>query len=434
MRFWRKEFSDEEIQFALNKIREFRSLSSEGNVSLSGAGNVDAWTAFLVSAVGLDIRTDALRTSIIRGVLFSPDLNEDFSEKDFKKVTYKLKNLYQNIETKAYRVVFPIWNKPSFLHGVKKGGDVSINFSPSTQTQVYKRIVRERFEQQSSKSFLYFFNDERLHDISRCSLCIAYVKANTPADANERASEAVYEQLGLVNLAKDGGKYWRSSTRVNGKYPVSEVLIGPHTTTHFDDGILTHAGFWHENWVGGPSQTQWNSDAMQSWETRYAQLARGVAQSAWRQDCKLAAARYFKAFSNPNLEESFLDGWRLFESVTGTQYEKTDERIDRASNVFENYIGKRIIGKHLARRRNLIAHGHSIKADDEEVLAFQMLQFIAPYMECFILNAFSFKSPRDFWDFLNLPNSKEKRNKEQDDLNRRMSLLEKAALFREEKP
>ena len=147
----------------------------------------------------------------------------------------------------------------------------------------------------------------------------------------------------------------------------------------------------------------------------------------------MSAARYFKAFSNPNLEESFLDGWRLFENVTGSRNEKIKDQINRVSNVFENNIESRIIGKHLALRRNLIAHGHPIKTDDQEVLAFQMLQFIAPYMELFILNGFSFQSPKDFWEFLDLPDSKEIRNEERDGLYRRLSLLDNAAKFRGEK-
>ncbi len=433
MGFWRDGFSNEEIQYALGKIRQFRKFSPDGKVTLSGIGEVDDWSAFLVSATGFCVRTDTLREKIIRGVLFSSELDADFSETDFKNISYQLRNRYQNEDTEIYKVVFSIWNKPNFLQGIKKFDDVTINFSPSKRTRIFKKIAQERDQQRLGQKLQYFFTEERRNDLNRCSVCIARVKANSPEDAYERASEAIYEILGLINLARDAGKGWRFSFRAKGMLPVSEVLLGPHTTTHLKDGKLTHDGFWYENWVGAPKLLNLNASLQRAWSLRFNQLVEGVSQSAWRPHCKRSAARYFKAFSNPNLEESFLDGWRLFENVTGSRFEKAKDQINRASNVFEDNIDYRIVGKHLALRRNLIAHGHPIKTDDEEVLAFQMLRFVVPYMEAYILNGFSFKSLEDFWEFLDLPHSRIDRDQERNELNRRLSLLDTAALFRGER-
>lgn len=432
MSFWRNEFTPEEIAFVLDKIKPLRIFSSEGGVSIQGAGNLDTWVAFLASASGFKVKTDVLRTQIVKSVLFSPDLKVDFSEKDFREIAYRLRDKYQRQEIRVYKVVFPIWNNPNFLNGTKKIDDVTVNFSPSPRTKLFKTICREREKQRSDRYFAPVFTNERLNELRQCSVCFAHVRANSPADANERASEAIYEVLGLTNLAKDVGKHWRLSSRVSGKLPVSEVLIGPHTTTHFEDGTLTHGGFWRENWVGGPKRLSLNSQDMQAWEGRYDQLAEGFSRSPWRKQCKSAAVRYFKAFSNPDLEEAFLDGWRLFENISGSRHEKIEVKIIRVSNVFEENTGLRIIGKHLALRRNLISHGHPIKIKDEETLAFQMLQFILHYIELFIMNGFSFSSPEEFWEFLDLPASRDDRSTERDELRRRLSLLEKAAHFREE--
>ena len=432
MSFWRSEFTTEEVQFVLKKVRSHRRLEESGSVTLTGMGDLDTWTTFLVSALGIEVRTDNIRHRIIRGALFSPDLEKDFMEADFRKVAYQLRNKYQNEDVKPFKIVFPIWNKPSFLHGTNRAGDVTLNFTPSMASRFFKKAMKAREKQRSSSNFAFHFSKEGMDDLAQCSMCIAHVRANNPTDANERASEAVYGILGLVNLAKDAVKYWRRSSRVKGTLPVSEVLIGPHTTTHFENGALTHDGFWHENWVGGPNQSTLKAPAKQAWEKRYAQLEKGVMRSPWRTKCKEALARYFKAFSNPNLEETFLDGWRLFENVTGSRNEKIADQITRASNVFEDHIENRLIGKHLALRRNLISHGHAIKSDDYETLAFQMLQFVVPYMELYILNGFSFKDPKEFWDFLDLPSSKNARDEERDVLNKRLSLLDKAAHFRRE--
>ena len=91
-----------------------------------------------------------------------------------------------------------------------------------------------------------------------------------------------------------------------------------------------------------------------------------------------------------------------------------------------------IVGRHLALRRNLLAHGHAIKTDDEETLAFQMLQFVAPFLERYILNGFEFSPPNEFWEFLELPAQRQDRAADRKELERRLDLLEKAAKFRGE--
>lgn len=432
MGFWRNEFSKSEISFILEQVKKFRLIDEKGHVSLKGTGSSNGWTAVLVSAVGFEIGTDALRRHIVRGVLFSPDLPLDFSESDFRKVACRLREKLQYQELNIFRVAFPLWNLPEFLKGRRVMGDVTLNFTPSHQTRIFKTIVRERENQQNDRDYEFFFTKHKLTDLRRCSICLAQVRANSPADANERASEALYEILGLVNLAADGGKYWRSSWRVAGKLPVSDVLIGPHKTIHSENGKLAYGGFWYENWVGGPKQKVLKVEVWAAWERRFQQLELGIAKSPWREQCKSAAVRYFKAFSNPNLEESFLEGWRLFENISGSPREKISDRLRRASNVFEDNIEYLIAGRHLALRRNLLTHGRAIQADDEETLAFQMLEFVVPFLERYILNSFKFSSPIEFWEFLELPAQREDRATDRKKLERRLKLLKKAAEFRDE--
>lgn len=432
MNFWCEDFSQEQVSFVLEKVKKARAIGDDGRVSFKGS-DYESWVAVLVSAVQLEVKSDALRNQIVRAALFSPELAADFTEKDFRGVAWKLRHKYQDVDLKTYRVAFPIWNLPKFLQGTRKVGDVTLNFSPSRKTPMFKTIIQERDAQQTDRYYKVFFTEGRLHDLRRCSICLAHVRANSPYDANEQASEAIYEILGLVNLAADGGKYWRSSCRVAGKLPVSDVLIGPHTTTHFKNGKLTHNGFWHENWVGGPNKKALDVEGMAAWDKRVQQLVQGVSKSPWRNHCKSASARYFKAFSNPNLEESFFEGWRLFENISGARHEMIKDQIVRASNIFEENIEYLIIGRHLALRRNLLAHGHAIKAGDEETLAFQMLQFVAPFLERYILNGFNFNSPKEFWEFLDLPAQRHHRGDMRIEHERKLNLLAKAAEFRGEK-
>lgn len=416
----------------LDAIQEGRKISTDGRVSFKHTGQHDSWVGFLVSAVGQDVRTDALKQQIVRATLFSSDLRQGFNERDFRNIFHRVRAKIESESMRIYKVVFPLWNAPAFLSGVRRIDDVTLNFSPARSTRLYRSIDRARTSQQEDLSYREFFTSQKLKEIRRCSLCFAHVRASGMTDANERASQAVYEVLGLVNMAKDYRRYWRHSSRVAGKLPVSEVLIAPHTTVHEENGELSNDAFWYENWVGGPTASTIQKENTQAWAARFERLSCGVSESNWKGQAKDAAVRYYVAFSNPNLEESFLDGWRLFENTSGKRLDSVESKIVRASRVFNQYTDFRIIGKHLAARRNYISHGHRIKADDEESLAFQMLQFIIPYLERFILNGFRFSSVEQFWEFLDLPDSREARLAERGRLRNRLFLLEKAAEFRGE--
>ena len=429
MGFWRKDFTNEEIQHILGKLKPLRRISEDGaGVSIS-AGNFELYESLLVSALGMKARTATLRSDIVQQALLSPELPADFTENDFKSVAHRLHHKFLE-DVRPHRVVFALWNIPPFLKGVRRKDDVTINFSPSPRTPLLKTVARAREEQRIQPCFRDHFTEKVKSDLQSCSMCIAKVAANSPSDAHERAVEALYETLGLINMANDGGK-WRLSFSSR-KLPVSEVLIGPHTTVHNADGSLTHNGFWYENWVGGPSLSQLPKDTLASWEAIFTRLVRGVSKSPWSELCSSEAARYFKAFSNPNLEESFLEGWRLFENISGARDDTTKVKLNRVSNVFRENIEQRIIGKHLELRRNFITHGHRISADDEESLAFQMLQLVHPYLIHFIMNHFSFARREEFWEFLDLPDSRSKRSGQAEELRRRLALLDKAARFRGE--
>ena len=154
MAFWREEFSKVEIGFLLNQVKSYRVRSDEGKVSLVGAGNYHGLVAILVSAIGLKVRTDALRTRLVRDVLFSPEMPQDFTESDFRNVANRLHHKYQDQELKSYRVAFPVWNLPGFLRGTRKMGDVTLNFTPSRTTRIFKTISLEREIQQTSQDDL----------------------------------------------------------------------------------------------------------------------------------------------------------------------------------------------------------------------------------------------------------------------------------------
>ncbi len=44
-------------------------------------------------------------------------------------------------------------------------------------------------------------------------------------------------------------------------------------------GVLTHDGFWHENWLGSPTQKALGSENEKGWEGRFLQLMDAITKS-----------------------------------------------------------------------------------------------------------------------------------------------------------
>lgn len=123
----------------------------------------------------------------------------------------------------------------------------------------------------------------------------------------------------------------------------------------------------------------------------------------------MALFNHYAAYSHCDLELSFLDGWRLLESIGGHKREKSETLIRRAAWFFENSEEKHEIGRHLMERRNLISHGRSIKDENNEVLAFQMKEFIRPLFLSILTNPFGFENLEELWSFCDLPTNRERR-------------------------
>ena len=76
-------------------------------------------------------------------------------------------------------------------------------------------------------------------------------------------------------------------------------------------------------------------------------------------------------------------------------------------------------------RRNLISHGRPVKGESYKGLAFQMKEFLTPFLHAFLTNPFNFRDIEEFWDFCDLPIDKPARM-------RQAYLLDCVAEFRRE--
>lgn len=428
MVFWRKKFSNQEIDFFIKQVNKCRSITEDGTVTIQGTFNtLDSLVEILMSLTEFEEETDSLKRAICMSSLMSKDLPNKFNERELVSEIMRQQNA-QKIKFKSYRVVFPIWGKPSFLNFITTINKVTINFKPSSTARIYIEIESERKKQTESRDFSSFFDEEKIDKIKKSSICIAHVRANSREDALERASNAVYAILGSVNLAAHGKIHFRRTFNSEGMPPIFSVLIAPHITTHTTHGRITHNGFWHEHWAGGPADRT-PSDKEVRINKNYKNIMTAVHKSPWKNDCFISLAKYYQAFSNPNLEESFLDGWRLLERLAGDGSEKAEKLVERASALFEDQTEYRIIAKHLALRRNLISHGKAIKNPDHETIAFQMFQITSAFLGYYLANPFKVKTLHEFWEVLDVDNSREKIDAEICKTEHRLALLKKARAF-----
>ncbi len=431
MSIWKKTFTENEIRKILEIINRNRFVIDNKVTIKNDLAFTEYCIMILTSAINIETETEAFKRKILRKSIFSNNTNGTLTIENLSKEIYK--NINNANSTKIlYRIAFPVWNKPDFLFGKRRINNVFVNFSPSKNTKIFKRIFENRTSQRKQWHLRSFFTSEISEKLDECAICLARVHASSPEDANEQASEAIYSILGLVNLAIDKNTLWRRSSGIDGKHPVSNVLIAPHTTTHFEDGSLTHDGFWYEDWVDVSKAPKLPEKKTDAWSRRYNRLAQHASRSPWREKCRVATAQYYKAFANPNLEKAFLDGWRLFETVAGPENEKTEKKIDRVSKIYESSLEYKIYGKYLYQIRNKLTHGNAIGIDEYENFAYLILQFLGPFIEYYIWNGLSFSSEQEFWEFLDLPREEKDREQIKININKQKKLLDIAAKFRRE--
>lgn len=82
-----------------------------------------------------------------------------------------------------------------------------------------------------------------------------------------------------------------------------------------------------------------------------------------------------------------------------------------------------VIAKHLTLRRNCISHGHRIDIDDEEIMVFQMLEFVRAIFAAYIRNPFKADNLEEFWECCDLLTDADGIQKENAKLDLRRALL-----------
>lgn len=397
------------IDSILKRISEVRTLNSDGSYSMSSFGVLDDLESYLITAIEIEGKTDAFVRRITKKAIHTEQyLTESQFINHCKRIAYE--NITNN--QKAYKVLFPIWGGTDLPYGRRRWNDVSISFNIDKNSKFARNAIQDREIQieESKKS-----NSKTVYDFQNLPLALCSVKGIDIYDAFEQAEKAISKELGLYSLISSRGQFIFTD---DAEKPINNILLAPHMTVHNPNGKIASNIYWYSRWPISLRMKITSSEEVEKIRNRLKSLP-------WRGDAEMALLRHYLAFSQCDLESSFLDGWRLLEIIGGDKTEQSDTLVKRTAWFFENRDQYYQIGRHLMERRNLISHGRPVRDDNNEGLAFQMKKFITPFLHAFLTNPFNFHDIKELWSFCDLPIDKKVRE-------RRAYILRCSSKFRQE--
>ncbi|MCF6305125.1 MAG: hypothetical protein L3J33_07130 [Rhodobacteraceae bacterium] len=406
-----------DIGLMLAKLSEDRTLNPDVTISPKGLDTWDKCESFLRTAVVENGKSNAFVGSVVREAMSA---EQDLNEQKFIEHCNRIASIKEQTARQPYKVVFPVWESTGLIRGQKRWNDVSIMFGASPVSNFLRRAKHERAEQLKRQEDCFPINMQGINDLP---LAVCSVQAIDAYDAFELAESAISIELGLYSIFLNRGKFILTN---DPSRPISTVLLAPHMTVHDLSGGMSSDIFWYNEWPKRMVIKDLPKATAIKIHANVEKARKKIRRLPWRSMAEKALVRHHAAFSQSDLEASFLDGWRLLEAIGGHPFEKGETLVKRAAWFFENRDEMFQIGIHLMHRRNLISHGRPIQANDKEGLAFQMKEFLTPFLRTILTNPFSFKDIEELWKFCDLPTNKEMRK-------RQMYLLKCGVEFRQEK-
>lgn len=404
------------IELMLVRMSKARTLNPDGTISMSGLGVLDEFESYFITAIEIEGKTDAFVRSIIKKAMHA---EQDLTEGKFIEHCKRIARTKINDGQRKFKVLFPIWGSIEPLAGRRRWGDASITFGIQQNSRFARRAKKDRAKQLEERK-----NNTStvMDDLQNLPLALCSVEAIDVHDAFEQAENAISKELGLFSLTSSRGKFIFSSEPDK---PINTILLAPHMTVHDPTGAISADIYWYNRWPSSLTRKARPDAEIKTIGSRAEKIRNRLKHLPWRDKAEMALIRHYSAFAQCDLEASFLDAWRLLEAIGGHSREKSETLVKRAAWFFEHRDEQYQIGLHLMQRRNLISHGRPVKGESYEGLAFQMKQFLRPFLHAFLTNPFNFESIEELWSFCDLPVDKRVRL-------RKAHLLRCSSKFRQE--
>lgn len=405
------------IEPVLARLSNTRTLNPDGSQSLVHLGALDEIESYLRTSLDTTGTSDAFMRSVVDKAMGE---EQDLTEEKFLSHCNRIASIKRQNDCKPFKVVFPIWGGNGLVNGRRKWDDVSIFLKVSPNSSFARRARLDRNEQ--------FANGESTRTVSmakadKLPLAVCSVNAIDVHDAFEQGETAISKELGLLSLFASRGKFIITKEPDT---PINTVLLAPHMTVHNPTGAISADMFWYNRWPTQLTEKQRSQADKDRINDQVERVRKRIRKLPWRESAEKALARHYTAFGQCDLESSFLDGWRLLESIGGHSREKSETLVKRAAWFFEDRETNYQIGLHLMHRRNLISHGRPMRDVTNEGLAFQMKRFFTPFLHAFLTNPFNFGEIEELWSFCDLPVERNARLKQ-------ARILKYGAKFRRER-
>lgn len=402
------------IELMLVRLAEARTINQDGSISMPGFGMLDEFESYLRTAIVIKGKTDAFVRSVIKKAIHA---EQNPTEARFLEHCRRIAHTKVKQDQKTYKVLFPIWGNIEPLSGRRKWDDVSITFDISVNSRFAKKAIAQRAQQLKNRG-----NNatDTVVGLQSLPLAMCSVKAIDVHDAYEQAEQALSKELGLYSLTTSRGKFILTDEYDK---PINTILLAPQMTVHDENGAMSADIYWFNRWPNSFTPQNRNRVEVARITKRAEYVRTRLKQLPWREEAEIALERHYSAFAQCDLEASFLDAWRLLETIGGHSREKSETLVKRAAWFFDKRDEHYQTGLHLMHRRNLISHGKPVRDHNNEALAFQMKLFLTPFLNTFLTNPFKFESLEEFWHFCDSPVEKRIRT-------RKSYLLKCASKFR----
>lgn len=387
------------------KINEVRKLGENGSVSFSDHDH-EGWTSTITSMIELPASIPLSdKRGFVGSALLSRDLPSQFSKTEFEIMVDKEKKKYWRKPQNTYFVVFEFPWFVSLERKQMKLNTTTLFFSRSRKTPFFKNLVSHRTQLQKDCADILNYKPTT---ISGTQFVIAKTLARNAIAAQETCTEDFQVLLGLINMFNNRSKRSRWGTSLP-RRPINDFVYLPFVTVHDASGELAHQGYWYQDW--SPSRPLPHAKLEKATQVIARHLPTYLSEIKklpWNKSANRVLARYYQAFSEPDLEVSFLDAWRTLEKFGGKKMCSYDDLIQRCSNMFEERQLTREIGRHLTERRNSITHGNLYDGSDKETVAYQLMVLMHPLLNFYLRNPFKSKSLEDLWIFADLEMDEER--------------------------
>lgn len=404
------------IQPILDRLSEARTLNPDSSIQISGFSLLEEFESYLRTAIEFEGKTDAFVRRVIKKAIRA---EQRMTAHRFVEHCRRISRIESSTSQKKFKVLFPIWGNLSVLSGRRRWGDVSITFDIQKNSQFARKAIADRANQLAMYKQKTSIDMEVFENLP---LALCSVKGVDIHDGFEQAEQAISKELGLYSLISSRGQFMFSNMPDK---PINTILLAPHMTVHDISGKIFTDIFWYNRWPASMMMKPRSDQEVDRIVRNVDKVRSRLKFLPWRDKAENALLRHYSAFSQCDLESSFLDGWRLLESIGGHRTEKSEVLVKRAAWFFEDREFQYQVGLHLMERRNLISHGRPVRDENSECLAFQMKQFLTPFLHSFLTNPFDFETLEEFWSFCDLPIDRQVRL-------RRSYLLDCSSKFRRE--